>query len=213
MMHHDYPLPPPETLAWIEDARRIGTPEGFIREELARRGMDAEAIAYALAPGATVCAIAESSTEKIPLHPFSRMLLYGAVLGFPAAWFMARENSRALRGQDRIGRWCLIRFLVSYFFVLCTLGFLVWLFGRMTGTSGDLWTFVPFVVLAMHVSATAILWLVARRAQEPFRADAAGRDELAPADLMVPFGFGLLGLFVEAALITLGAFVASRLLA
>ncbi|MBP9748588.1 hypothetical protein KBD18_00120 [Patescibacteria group bacterium] len=208
MMHHDYPLPPPETLAWIEEGRRKGIAEQIIAEELQRRGMTAEAITAALAPGATVCAIAESSVEKISLHSFSRMLLYGCLLGFPAAWFMVRENSQALRGQDRMGR-LLAALLAPYLLVVVAIGFCLRLLLPLLHIPLGFWTLVTIKLIGLHLLATLLLVRRATRAQQPFCADALQRDEHAPADLMIPFLFGIIGLCAEVALVATGSLLGS----
>lgn len=204
MMHHNYPLPPPETLAWIEEGRRKGTPEQMIVDELRRRGMADEAIRAALAPGATVCALAESSVEKIPFHPFFKILLYGCVLGVPAAWWMVRENSDAVRGQDRAGR-TLHRFVPLYFLLLVLIGFVLRGVSTVLFPAIGFWTMVIVKMLGVHCVCTLLLVRWARRLQDPFYQDALQRDEWAPADAMIPFGVGLLGIAVEVALIAVGA--------
>ncbi len=208
MMHHNYPLPPPETLAWIEEGRRKGIAEQVIIQELQRRGMAAEAITAALAPGATVCALAESSAEKISLHSFSRITLYGCLLGFPAAWFMMRQNSQALRGQDRMGR-KLSWILAPYLLVVVAIGFFVRTLLPLLHIPLGFWTVIIIKLIGLHVVATVLLVGRARRAQQPFSDDAIQRDEYAPADLMIPFLFGLIGVCAEVSLVATGSLLAS----
>jgi small-conductance mechanosensitive channel len=208
MMHHDYPLPPPETLAWIEEGRRKGVAEQTIVQELQRRGMSAAAIAAALAPGATVCALAESSVEKISFYTFARMTLYGCVIGFLAAWFMVRRNSQALRGQDRMGR-SLGWMLPAYLLLMVVMGFVVRALLPVAHLSFGFWTVISMKMVAIHVIGTLLFVSRARRAQQPFADDAMQRDEYAPADLMIPFLFGVFAIATEVALVATGSLLAS----
>ena len=187
MQHHNYPTPAPEHLAYIEAARRADVPEKNIELELIKRGLTAADVTAALAPGCTVCDIAEHSTEKIRLYSPLRMTLYGLLFGYPIFWWMGWKNSLALRGQDRmLGRLRRFGFL-----------FLAWMIG-MTALLGALHdrmilgTWLPTTVFVVSSLCAVIFMRIRVQVYHlPFRLDAQQRDELAPADLMIPFFLGV----------------------
>lgn len=188
MMHHDYPLPAPEILDYIETSRRADVPEEKIKAELETRGLAEAEIAAALAPGATVCSLAESSPEMIPLHSFGLVLAYGIFLGAPAALAMARHNSRALRGQDRLAR-TLKMFLIGFclYFIAAVAALALAAFAGVKIYAG----LTALLIFIGNLAFSLVIHSRVRRAERAFREDAQNRDELAPADVMLPLFIGL----------------------
>lgn len=191
MQHHDYPMPPKEIWDRILEARRTGVSEEKIAAELRGRGLDEQAVAAALAPGAVVCAIAESGPDMINHHSHGQMLAYGLIFGLPSAWLMARTNSIELWGQDRMGRKLpLLLALWAAVAAILVVG------GIPLGWSIHPYpTWLPRLFAVVYVVANAVLtWIfvsMARHVQRPFHADAERRDELAPASVMVPLLVGI----------------------
>jgi hypothetical protein len=192
MQHHNYPAPAPEHLAYIQDARRRNVAEQDISLALTTRGLTAQEIADALAPGCVICDIAEQSHEKIRLYSPTVMTLYGVLLGYPVFWYMAWRNTHALRGNDRMmHRLRRFGFLFLCWVILC----IAVLGGPLRLSSVRDW--LPSV-LVTAVSIVAVLFMRIRVMvyHLPFRMDAQQRDECARADVMIPFLFGVLWLGV-----------------
>jgi|GEM_PF-4842133 len=188
MMHHQYPLPPAEIQAFIEESRRNGVSEERVAAGLKERGLSDDAVAHALAPAATVVAVAESSVEMIEHFTPAQIWLYGLVLGFPSALQMVRVNSLEIRGQDRMlgpvaryawayGAWC---------FAVIIAFFLIGIAGQGVPPFA-----VALALLVGNVAFVAVFAIKSVRAEKPFHDDAASRDELAPASVMVPLLSGV----------------------
>lgn len=201
MMHHNYPFPSADIYFWIEEARKKDVSESTIREELVRRGLSNEEIEQAVAPGAIVCYIAENSTEKINFYTPAQISVFGMLLGFPAALFMAYQTSIEIRRQDRMIKH-ITRFGTAYLvWVACVIALflLLALGGYQFGT-------VPVFLTFFFTNILFTLFFRARVVanQGPYRLDAEKRDESAPADTMIPFGVGVLGALVVYGMITHG---------
>lgn len=193
MMHHNYPFPSADIFFWIEESRKKDVSESAIREELQRRGLQNSEIESALAPGATVCYIAENSTEKINFYTPTQIAIFGIILGLPAALYMAHENSVEVRKQDRMTKH-VTRLGTAYlvWIAAACAAFLLLALGRYV--FGTVPVFLAF--LFANILFTLLLRAHVIAHQEPFRKDADKRDECAPADTMIPFGIGLLGALV-----------------